>query len=193
MGHWALGNGYIIMFVAMLIEGPVITAAGALGAVLGYFNIWAVFLLSILGNLIPDAIYYAIGFWGRQKFVDKYGKYFRISPEKIKTLEELYHKHAGKALFAIKMIPLVATPGLIIAGVARVPIRKYIWWSVAVTIPSSLIFLLIGYYSGAAYGKIVGHVNYGGELAAAAIIVFVIISYFWKKISGKIGEKITKI
>lgn len=189
---WVIGHGYSLMFVLMLIEGPAVTAAGAFTAVLGYFNIWIVFLLSILGNLIPDVIYYLIGFWGREKLIDKYGRYFRIKPEMIAYLEKLIHKNLAKALIVIKLVPLLATPGLIITGVVRAELKKYIIWSIIITVPSSVFFLIIGYYFGNAYDSIAHYLDYGEYLALIAIALFFIISYVWKKIAGRLAEKLER-
>ncbi len=188
---WTITHGYIVMFLLMFVEGPVVTAAGAFIATLGpqYFNIWAVFLLSILGNLVPDVIYYLIGFWGREQLINKYGRYLRITPERIKELERLFHEHVGRTMAIVKLIPVLSTPGLIVAGVSRVPLKKYAWWSLIVTLPTSGFYLIIGYYFGAAYDKIIHYVDYGGYLIIAAIIIFVVISYLQKKYGSKLAKK----
>lgn len=176
----------------MLIEGPFVTAAGAFAAALGYFRVLYVLLLSILGNLIPDVVYYAIGFWGRAKVVNRFGKYLGATEERLLPAENMLAKHTGKALAAIKLIPLLATPGLIAAGAARIPLRKYIWWCVIITLPSSLVYLVLGYYFGFAYDAIERYLNIGGYAVVAIIAVFVLASYFGKKISKKIGERLEK-
>jgi len=190
---WVSQQGYALLFVALLIEGPAVTAAGAFASTLGVLNPWAVFALSILGNLIPDAIYYWLGYWGREKFVDKYGRYLHITPERIRKLEHMYHEHAGKTLLAVKLLPVAATPGLIIAGVARVPIKKYAWWSIVVTIPSSVAYFLIGYYAGAAYTKIEHYINYGQYALLAIVILFIIFVYLNRKVSGWFSKNIQEI
>lgn len=76
---------YLAMFVAMLIEGPTITTVGAFLARVGYFTVSMVFLISILGNFIPDVGYYALGRWGRG-FIDRHPLLFsklRITKENI--------------------------------------------------------------------------------------------------------------
>jgi membrane protein DedA with SNARE-associated domain len=140
--QWILSQGYSLMFVLMLIEGPVVTAAGAFAAALSYFHLWIVFLLSILANLIPDAVYYAMGYWGRHTFIDKYGSYFGVTKKRMAAAEKLAKKHTVKSLIAIKMIPFLATPGLIVVGASKMDIKKYIWWSLIITLPSSLISTL---------------------------------------------------
>ncbi len=188
--QWIIPYGYSLMFLAMLLEGPVVTAAGAFIAVLGYFDIWAVLGLSILANLIPDAVYYALGFWGRRKLIDKYSHYFGLKKDDLAKAERIIEKHSGKSLVAIKLIPFLATPGLILAGATKIKLKKYIFWSVAVTVPSSVLYLVIGYYFGAAYDRITHYLDIGGYLIFAAIVIFIIIGYLQKKFSKRIAEKL---
>lgn len=190
IGQWIAGNGYTLLFILMLVEGPVVTAAAAFAAALGYLNIYAVFILSILGNLIPDGIYYAMGFWGREQFIEKYGRYVRLTSERVKKIETFIEQHAGKSLIAIKLIPFLATPGLIVAGLSKMDLKRYAFWSLAVTLPSSLLYLLVGYYSGAAYTRVVHDINIGGFVIAGVIILFIAITALQKKYGARLAEKI---
>lgn len=187
--QWILRQGYTLMFVLMLIEGPVVTAAGAFAAAFSYFQLWIVFILSILANLIPDAIYYAMGYWGRHRFIDQYGHYFGLTKQRIAAAEKLANKHTVKSLVAIKMIPFLATPGLIIVGASKMDIKKYILWSIIITVPSSLIYLLIGYYFGAAYSTIDRYLHLGYYLLAATIVILIIILYFQRKFAENFARR----
>jgi membrane protein DedA with SNARE-associated domain len=93
---WIRGAGYFLMFVAMVIEGPVITAAAAFGVALGYFNIFIVFGLSVAGELVGDFIYYGIGYFGRVRFVERYGHHIGLTERRLKHMERLIKKHPKK-------------------------------------------------------------------------------------------------
>jgi membrane protein DedA with SNARE-associated domain len=190
--QWIIANGYWILFLAILIEGPIMTAAGAFAAALGYMNAYFVFLLSVAGNLIPDIALYAIGYWGRKSLAEKYGHRVGLNERRIKYLENLLERHAGKALTIIKLLPILPTPGLILAGATRMPIKKYTFWSIVIIFPSSLFFLIIGYYFGAAYATVERYLHYGGYAIIGLIILFGMIYFFYKRISKKIAENIEK-
>jgi len=189
---WIIQYGYFLMFVIMLIEGPVITAAAAFAVALGYFDGWLVFLLSIIGNLLPDVIYYALGYWGREKLVNKYAHLFGLPHDRIAYLENLSRRHAGKAMTLIKLVPLLATPGLIIAGAVKMPLKKYIWWCLALTLPSSLFFYVVGYYFGAAYDKINHYLNLGGLALVLILVLFALVSFGYGKLTTRFARKIDK-
>ena len=189
--QWVLQQGYTLMFLLMLIEGPVVTAAGAFAAAFSYFHLWIVFLLSILGSLIPDIIYYAMGYWGRHKFIDRFGHYFGLTKQRVRAAERLARRHTVKSLVAIKMIPFIATPGLLVIGASKMDIRKYIFWSLIITIPSSLFYLLIGYYFGAAYNTIDHYLHLGYYLLAATIIIVLLVLYFQRKFAENFARKLS--
>lgn len=176
----------------MLIEGPVVTAAGAFSAALGYMNLWIVFFLSILSKIIPDIVYYVIGFWTRKKFLENYGHYLGLTRQRIEYLENLLENHTGKALTIIKLVPLIATPGLILAGASRIPIRRYTFWSIVLILPTSIFYLMLGYYFGEAYKTIERYFQYGGYALIILLVIFAVIYYGYRKLTQRIGEKVEK-
>lgn len=188
--QWILQHGYTLLFIIMLVEGPVVTAAAAFAAALHYLNIWAVLLLSILANFIPDLVYYAIGYWGRENFINKFGHYFGITPERIARTEKLAEQHSVKSLFIIKMVPFLATPGLILVGATKMDIRKYGFWSLIIIIPSSAFYLILGYYFGAAYATIDHYLHIGSYIIGAALVIIIAIAYFQRKYFSRLVKKI---
>jgi membrane protein DedA with SNARE-associated domain len=184
--EWVLHHGYSLLFLLMLVEGPVVTAAGAFGAALHYFNVWIILALSVLANLIPDGIYYALGYWSRGKVLEKYGHYFGITKDRIAMVEKLAAEHSGKSLLAIKLIPVLATPGLIVVGASRMDIKKYALWCTIITLPTSLLYLLLGFYFGAAYSTIEHYVNLGIYVAIVAAAVIILIVYLQRKHAARI-------
>jgi membrane protein DedA with SNARE-associated domain len=190
--EWVLHHGYSLLFVLMLIEGPVVTAAGAFAAALHYFNVWIILILSILANLIPDGVYYALGYWSRGKILEKYGHYFGVTQERIELVEKLAAEHSGKSLIAIKLIPLLATPGLIVVGASRMDIKKYALWCTIITLPTSALYLILGFYFGAAYGTIDHYLNLGIYFIIAAAIIVIIVAYLQAKYSERIVKVFSK-
>ena len=89
----------------------------------------------------------------------------------------------------IKMIPLLATPGLILVGATKMDVKKYAFWSIVITIPTSLFYLIIGYYFGAAYNTIEHYLNLGIYVAIAAVIVIASLPISKENISPGPREK----
>ena len=80
--EWVIAGGYMLMFVGMLAEGAIIAAAASFAAALGYFNIWIVFILAMLGDLVADFGLYGVGYFSRIAVVENTGT------------DLVYHKNA---------------------------------------------------------------------------------------------------
>ena len=88
------------------------------------------------------------------------------------------------------MIPLLATPGLILVGATRMDVKKYAFWSLVITVPTSLFYLIIGYYFGAAYNTIQHYLDLGIYVALAAIVIVIAIAYLQRKYFAGLKKKI---
>lgn len=95
-----LSSGYFIAF-AVIIGGPIFIFGPAVIAALGY-NIYLIFLLSLLGEITVDILFYFIGYYGRLEMVKKYGRYFRLTPKRIANLGALILKYPWRSLLIIK-------------------------------------------------------------------------------------------
>jgi len=190
---WVKSAGYFFMFVAMVIEGPIITSAAAFAAALGYFNIWLVFLLAIAGDLVGDYIYYGIGYYGRVQFVEKYGHKVGLTKARLKHMERLIKNHPKKTLTAIKLAPLLPAPGLMMIGASRMSVRRYTWLTFLVALPKALLFVALGYYFGAAYDRFAAIFQNGEYFILAAVVLTVVAFYGYKKLSATISTRLESI
>jgi membrane protein DedA with SNARE-associated domain len=190
--NWVIQHGYPLMFLAMCIEGPTVTAAATFALTMGYFNPWIVFSLSIFGDIIPDAIYYGIGRWGRLGLVKKFGKSFGLDEKRIEKMEEHIRKHGGKTVAVLKYTPIMATPGLMLVGAMRMNWLKYLWFVFIVTLQKTLTFMLLGYFFGRAY-NIGKYIKYGALVPFAFILLYFVFAYLYKHFSKKIIDKVEKL
>jgi membrane protein DedA with SNARE-associated domain len=190
---WVRGVGYVVMFLAMVVEGPVITAAAAFAARLGYFNIWAVLILAILGDLTADFGYYLVGYLSRISLIEKYGRNFGLSSERMKRVEKLLKTNPIKTLAVIKLVPGLSTPGLMAVGASRMSIRKYVTTATSIILPKVILFAALGYYFGQVYDSIAHYVQGGEYLIIAAILVTLLVYWGYNKLSRLIARRIEPI
>lgn len=190
--QWTLIHGYWLMLMAMIIEGPIVTSAAAFASVSGYFNLYYIFVLSLLGDLIGDVIYYVMGYWGRMKLVERFGHKFGLSKECLEKIDKLLNSHPIKTLTAIKLNPLIPLPGLMLVGSSKMPLKKYVIISLAVTAPKSILFIVMGYYFGNLYDIIAYYGNFGFAIVFVAIFGFIAF-HIYRKIFYRLANKIEKI
>lgn len=175
--------GYVFVFIIMIIEGPLITIAAAFAAAAGIFNVYIIFILAVIADAEGDLVYYIIGYWGRIKFVEKYGKYIGLTPKRVRKMEALLSKNAWRTLLIAKTTPFLPTVGLITAGITKMPFKKYAKIVALIILPKTLLYVLIGYYSGKIHNLAMDYFHYGNYAIITAVILIIFIDYLIRKIA----------
>jgi membrane protein DedA with SNARE-associated domain len=190
--QWVINHGYFLMLVGMIVEGPIVTAAAAFAVAKGYFNIEIVFLLSLLGDVLADSVFYSIGYIGHVPIVKKIGPKFGLSDKRLQILQDHLHKHGRKTLAAIKLNPITPLPGLMLVGAVRMPWRKFISTSLLITVPKTILFLIIGYYFSKAFDGLAVYFQKGAYAFIVLAIVGVVIFFGYRYISTKLSTMFDK-
>ena len=185
MGHI---YAYLVVFIIMVVEGPFITMAAAFAASLGYANIWLIFSLSFFADLVGDSLDYIIGFYGGRKAVKKYSHIFKTKKNVLDKIEQHFKDHLGETLFIVKMTPL-AVPGLILAGVGKVPLKKYVKWCSIIILPRVVFFTGIGYFFGVLINQVFKYYKITEYFAFGFVILLIPVYWLIKKLPEKIYGK----
>lgn len=181
---------YLILFPLTIVEGTIVTVIAGFLASLGILNIFVVIVLAILADLVGDTIYYTVGRIGRGRLIEKWGHLVGLSISSVRSLEKRYKLHAAKMLFVGKFALGLEVVSLVVAGVARVPYRKFIAYVFLPTVPKYTFYALLGYFFGSAYVTI-GNILHDLVLAVPVFIVLLIGGFFvFRLIKPKVLKKI---
>jgi len=170
---------YLVLFPIVVFEGPIATVLAGFLISLGYFNFWLAYSTIIVADLAGDWLHYAVGRWGRKKFIDRWGKYLSITNERVLRLEKHFENHKGKTLALGKISHGVGGVVLVAAGAARMPLGEFLFINLLVTLPKSLALLAIGYYFGEAYARINTYLEYTAIISFGIALLAMIIYYFY--------------
>ncbi len=185
---WLATAGYLVLFIALFLEGALVSAAASFAAALGYFDIRIVFVLAVLGDVLGDLVYYGIGRWGRVALMQKYGARFGLSPERLQKFEQFLANHPIKSLVFVKLAPISA-PGLVVVGASRMPLVRYLTICSLIILPKVVFFMGLGYFFGAAYVSAVQYARMGENLIALAVVVVVAAYWGYRKLSANISRR----
>lgn len=95
----------------------------------GWLNPFIATLMGGLGSLIWATLnYFIIGQFIGKPFLQKYGKYILISPEKYNRAEELFLRNQNLYTFIGRFIPVIRHLISIPAGIFRMPLSHF--WSI---------------------------------------------------------------
>lgn len=172
---WLSVYTYSILFPIAVIEGPIITVIAGFLASTGTINPIIAYTVIVIADLVGDTVYYALGRWGREGLVRRWGKYVGVTSEGVKQLETHFENHAVKTLMIGKATHAIGSVILFAAGVAKVPYSTFIWANLIPTLPKTLALLVLGYYFGKAYASINNYFDYTAVVMIALAVACVLI------------------
>ncbi len=177
--------GYPTMLLIMIIEGPIIAIIGAFLASLGFFNVFIVFLLSLLGDIIGDLILYAIGYHGGARALKRAEQVLKVKPAIVEKIEKLFAKHGRKTIFAVKSTTGLCWITFIAAGAVKMDLKKFLFGSLTGGLVWSSLLVVIGYFFGYAFLKINDYIRFAGIIIFALAVIFYLSLTFYKKYKSK--------
>ena len=178
--------GYFILFPLAAIEGPIVSLVVGFFVRLGYFAFLPAYGILILGDLIPDTIYYYIGRFGnKRKIMEKYGS-------RLNLVEKLWREHGKKTMFLSKLAYGLSTAFLISAGLVNMPLKRFISYTLPITILQYGAIMAIGYYLGSSYQLAAKYIDYAGIIIAVIFVIFITGYIFFIKYARRQIEKMEK-
>jgi len=180
-------HGYWFLLVLMILEGPMITYIASFCAAMGFFNIYLIWIISILGNQLPDLGYYLLGRNMRFKTIDKILLFLRLTPKKIRWLEKHLKNHAIKTIIIIKLVPIFPGAGLFLTGFMKVPFKKFFKASFTVDFIACTTITILGFYSGIAINEMSKIFKTTTFIIPLGIILIVIFYFVLKIVTKKIA------
>lgn len=173
LGNW----NYILLALLVAIEGPLATLVGAAAAAAGFMRANLVFVAAAAGNLTADILWYSVGYAGKVDWLLRYGGRFGLRMSHLERLRQGMHSQAPKILMLAKLTAAFTIPSLIAAGLARVPLRRWLPGFLAAETVWTGGLVLIGYYATEAIARVESGMKYviyaGGFLFV--LIVFELI------------------
>jgi membrane protein DedA with SNARE-associated domain len=146
----------------------------------GAWNFWIVVVAATIGNTIGSLIGYAIGAWGGRPFLERYGKYLLIRPHEIELAERFFDKYGSATAFFSRLLPIVRTFISFPAGVARMPIGRFIAYSTAGAFLWSMLLVYAGTVLGSKWVDIRHALQPFDLLIAVGVVAFVVIFIWWR-------------
>lgn len=100
------------------------------------------------GSLAGAFVNYYLFSWLGTPFLEKYGKYFFLPKPKLDRAEEIFRRYGPGATFVCRLLPAIRQLISIPAGISRMPIRSFAFWTGLGAGIWVAILAAIGYYLG---------------------------------------------
>lgn len=181
-------NSYGVIFLIMIIEGPMITVAAAFAASMGLLNIWLVFALSLLGDNVSDMLHYAFGRYVKRSTVHRFSKFLGME-HLPKHLATQFKKKTARTLLVLKLTPPLAQAGMILAGTFRVKFKTFWWYTFIGAFIRTTILVIIGYFFGVIAAKALEYFNLASFWLVIFFVGLIVVLIIIKIIMDRLPEK----
>lgn len=175
--------GYLGIALGLMIEIiPSEIVLGYAGYMIsqGFINYPLAIASGIIGGTIAQLFLYWAGYYGGRPFLEKYGKYVLIRKKQIDLSEQWFQKYGAGVIFSARFIPVVRHAISIPAGIAKMPVNRFILYTVAAMLPWTILFLYLGEILGKNWANIKTFAEpYVMPVIVIAVILMII--YFWVK------------
>jgi membrane protein DedA with SNARE-associated domain len=166
----AVGGGHVVLF-GKEIETP-------------FWAFVAVSLAGTIGYLVGSLIGWGIGAYGGRPLLDRHGRWFHLSRERLDRAEAWFDRRGDWAVFLGRVTPVVRSFISIPAGVFRAPFRRY----TVLTLVGSAIWCFA--WAGAGWGVGTGYRRVHEEFrwvdyAVIAVVVFAAAWLLFRLLWGK--------
>ncbi|WP_075981982.1 DedA family protein [Bacillus massilinigeriensis] len=180
LGYWGIALGLMIE----VIPSEIVLSYGGYLISIDQINFFGALFAGVIGGTLAQVFLYWIGLFGGRPFLDRYGRYLLIHKRHIDAAEHWFDKYGTVVIFTARFIPVVRHAISIPAGISKMPLSKFIIYTVGAIIPWTILFLLLGMQLGDHWQDIKEYARpYVMPIIIIAILFFTIYFLFqnWKR------------
>lgn len=196
MFDWILsvieGWGYPGVFALMLLENVfppipsevIMPLAGYLAAT-GSLSFIPTVIAGTAGSVVGTLLWYwlgkALGDARLKRWAARHGRWMTVSPSDIDKAEAWFLRHGGAAVFLGRMVPAVRTLISVPAGIARMPMGKFLAFTIAGSLLWTLLLAGAGLVLESQYHRVADAI----DPISSFVVVAVIAVYLYRVVTWK--------
>ena len=142
---------YWFMFFGAMIEGLNSMVLGGFLVSIKSVPLLPTFLVFALGYTINGYLWYAVGYLGGAKAIDKWGRTKPKSEKIITTVQKYFEKHSGKTIIITKFTFSLTVAALIMAGSLKYNLKKFALYNFVGSVGWVSVTMFTGYFFGQSY------------------------------------------
>lgn len=149
--------GYLGIAIGLMIEvipSEIVLSYGGYLVSINKVSLIGVIIAGTIGGVVAQLFLYGMGYYGGRPFLDKYGKYLLIKKHHLDIAEKWFAQYGSGIIFSARFIPIVRHAVSIPAGIARMPIWRFIIYTTLAVLPWSILFVLLGMKIGENWAEI---------------------------------------
>ena len=176
MGYWGI---FLLMFIESTFfpfPSEIIMIPAGYLAYKGDMNLYMVIFMGISGSLAGALVNYYLAMSFGRAFILKYGKYFFIKEKTLDKLESFFTTHGEISTFTGRLIPGIRQLISLPAGLARMNIAKFSFYTSLGAGIWVVVLVAVGYLVGS-NEELISEYLKSATLIALVSVVFITLFY----------------
>lgn len=160
-------------FVGFVIPGELTILVGGVVAAQGEISLAPVLGLAWLCSFLGDSTGFMVGRRAGRGFMLRHGPTFRITPDRLETVERYFAEHGGATVVLGRFIGVVRPLAPFIAGASDMTYARFAPYSILATGLWSSTYILLGYFFSRSFSRIT---QIAGQATLALGIVVAVVA-----------------
>jgi len=145
----------------------------------GQMNFWLIVFTSTVGSLFGASFNYAVAMWVGRPFLERWGRYFFVRPQLLHKTDAFFFRHGAVSTFTGRLIPGIRHLISIPAGLTRMNLGAFAFYTTLGAGLWSLVLTLFGYFLGG-NEALIQQYQHHITLGVILFVVLVIGGYWWR-------------
>jgi membrane protein DedA with SNARE-associated domain len=142
---------------------------------------WGAVVAGVVGNTAGSLVGYAVGAFGGRPLLDRFGRYVLISTHDLDTADRWFMRWGDLTVFFSRMLPIVRTFISVPAGVARMPLWRFLTFSILGAVPWVMLLVWGGMTLGEHWRELKERLA-GLDYLVAALILAGVAVFVWRHV-----------
>lgn len=145
---------------------------------------WGAVAAGLIGNTLGSLASYLVGAFGGRPLLRRYGRYVLISAHDLETADRWFARWGDLTVFFSRMLPVVRTFISVPAGVARMPLWRFLLFSIAGALPWVMLLVWAGMVLGENWAEVKERLRGLDYLVAAGFAALVAL-FIWRHLRAR--------
>ena len=156
----------------------------------GTFSLWGVIIAGMVGSVLGALILYYFGAWANEtiirRFVRRWGRYALTSEADLDLALSYFNRYGEAVIFFGRLIPIVRSLISIPAGMSRMPMPKFLFYTVLGTTIWSAILSYAGWFLNENYTLVATYVEQYQSMVIALVALAVLLFLYVRLVKPRL-------
>jgi membrane protein DedA with SNARE-associated domain len=147
----------------------------------GLWSFWPAVISATIGSTLGALFLYGVSALGARPLLERYGRYVLIDPHDLEVADRWFARYGDVAVLVARVVPIARSAISIPAGISRMPLPRFVLFTVAGTLPWNVALIGGGLILGEHWAVVRDYVQ-PLENLAYALVVGLVALFLWRQL-----------